>query len=86
MIEMSIFETDLDSQMKDFIKRFKIGHRAVILIFSGNYIDIVELDENGLEYYGEGIQDEATVYDIKKYFEDANIPYKIERDDWNEEH
>ena len=79
---MSIFETDLDSQMKDFVKRVKDGNSVVILVISGNYIDVIELDENGREHCGEGIQDEkATADDVKEYLEKANIPYKIEMED-----
>ena len=79
---MSIFETDLDSQMKDFVKRVKDGHSVVILVTYGRYIDVIEMDKNGREYYGEGIQDEkATADDVKEYLEKANIPYKIEMSD-----
>ena len=79
---MSIFEYDLDSQMKDFVKRVKDEHSVVVLVTYGNYIDVIELDENGCEYYGEGIQDEkATADDVKEYLEKANIPHKIEMSD-----
>ena len=79
---MSIFETDLDSQMKDFVKRAEDGHSVVILVTYGKYIDVIEMDKNGREYYGEGVQDEkATDDDVKEYLEKANIPYKIEMSD-----
>ena len=79
---MSIFETDLDSQMKDFVKRVKDGHSVIVFVLSENDIDVIEIDKKGLIYYSEVITDEkATADDVKEYLEKANIPYKIEMSD-----